>query len=606
MIHLLKLRPFITQYLKQILLTLFILLCVTGLALVVPDIIRLVIDDGLQKGDTPYILHSALLLLVIGLLTAGLTFVQRFLSEWVAAHIGYDLRTRMYDHLQNLPFSFHDHSQTGQLISRCIEDVRAIQGFAGGSIIEIIQMIFVTVGVVTLLIMSNPILAFIGLLPLIPMAMMTTDFGRRVTRLFYAIDNALGDLSARLQENVTGVQVVRAFAREEYEIGRFSETNQTYFQTRINVIKEWSKVMPTTNLLIVIATILILWFGGQMVINGTMTVGELVAFNSYLFMLSAPVQQLAWLVNAAGEASAVAQRVFEILETVPEIRVPEFPVVLTTFRGEVEFREVSLTYLDENKESLNNINLHVKPNQIVALIGPTGSGKTSLVNLIPRFYDVTSGAVMVDGVDVRSLDPVTLRRQIGIVLQTSLLFSETIRENIAYGRPEASTDEIKAAAHAAQADGFIMNLPNGYETVVGERGVTLSGGQRQRIAIARALIIDPRILILDDSTSSVDTHTEEALQKALKVLMEGRTTFIIAHRLSSVRNADLVLVMDKGCIVQSGTHDSLIKEGGLYQEIIKMQLNQFEESIDESEAKEMVQRERDAINNRRLSDRSLS
>jgi ABC-type multidrug transport system fused ATPase/permease subunit len=214
--------------------------------------------------------------------------------------------------------------------------------------------------------------------------------------------------------------------------------------------------------------------------------------------------------------------------------------------------------------------------------------------------------VMVDGVDVRSLDPVILRRQIGIVLQTSLLFSETIRENIAYGRPEASMDEIKAAAHAAQADDFIMNLPNGYETVVGERGVTLSGGQRQRIAIARALTIDPRILILDDSTSSVDTQTEEALQKALKVLMEGRTTFIIAHRLSSVRNADLVLVMDKGCIAQSGTHDSLIKEGGLYQEIIKMQLNQFEESIDESEAQEMVQRDRDALNNRRSSDRSLS
>ncbi len=604
--HLLKLHPFVKPYLRQILVNLLILLGITALSLVVPNVIRLVIDDGLKNGDTPYIIRSALVLLGLGLGTAALSFVQRYLSEWVAARIGYDLRTRMYNHLQHLPFTYHDHSQTGQLISRCIEDVRAIQGFAAGSIIEIIQLVFMSTGVVTVLFLSDPLLAVIALLPLVPMAMMTSDFGGRVTRLFYAVDNALGDLSARLQENVTGVQVVRAFAREPYEVKRFDESNRTYFQSRIKVIGEWSKVMPTTNLLIVMGTILVLWFGGQMVLENRMTVGELVAFNAYLLMLSAPVQQLAWLVNAAGEASAGAQRVFEVLETVPDIRSPEKPVRLEAVRGEVEFRDVTLAYQDEKKESLTGISLRVEPNRTVALIGPIGSGKTSLVNLIPRFYDVTAGRVLVDGVDVRDLDPVSLRRSIGIVLQTSLLFSDTIRENIAYGRPDASMEEIVAAARAAQAHEFITGFPNGYETMVGERGVTLSGGQRQRIAIARALLMDPRILILDDSTSSVDTQTEQALQLALKRLMEGRTTFVIAHRLATVRRADLILVMDKGRIVQHGRHDELMAQGGLYCEIHDLQLSQFAESIEEREALEIIQRERDTLKNRRSADRSLS
>ncbi len=604
--HLLRLNPFIKPYFGKIILNLLILLCITGLSLVVPTIIRHVIDDGLQSGNSLYLVRSALILLGLGLITALFSFFQRFLSEWVAAHIGYDLRTRMYDHLQNLPFTYHDHAQTGQLISRCIEDVRSIQGFAGGSIIELVQLLFTSVGVITFLVLSDPILALIALLPLVPMAMMTIDFGGRVTRLFYAVDNALGDLSSRLQENVTGVQVVRAFARESYEKKRFEEANSTYFHTRIRVIGEWSKVMPTTNLLIVIGTILVLWFGGQLVLEGSMTVGELVAFNAYLLMLSAPVQQLAWLVNAAGEASAGAQRVFEVLDTVPDIRPTQNPAAIGKIRGEVEFRDVSLAYQGEKREALTQINLHIEPNQVVALIGPTGSGKTSLVNLIPRFYDVSSGAVLVDGIDVREYDPIQLRHQIGIVLQTSLLFSDSIKENIAYGRVGASMDEIISAAKAAQAHEFIMSFPNGYDTVVGERGVTLSGGQRQRIAIARALTIDPRILILDDSTSSVDTHTEQALQLALKRLMSGRTTFVIAHRLSTVRNADLILVMDKGRIVERGTHDALLTESGLYREIHRLQLNQIEESLEDLEALELLQRERDEMKHRRSADRSLS
>jgi ATP-binding cassette, subfamily B, multidrug efflux pump len=572
MSYILKLRSYIRPYFGQILLNLFILLTITALSLIVPGILKNVIDQGLLQGQTAYLTKAAVLLFGLGLSTAVLNFFQRFISEWVAAHIGYDLRNAMYDRIQFLPFTYHDHTQTGQLITRCIEDVRAIQNFAGGSVIEIVQLLFITVGVMVALFSADVRLAAITLLPLIPMVMMTTDFGDRVTKLFYKVDMALGDISTRLQENVSGVQVVRAFAREPYEVKRFDEVNQAYFKSRVTLIGEWSKVMPTTNLLIALGTILILIFGGQMVLKGTMTVGEIVAFNSYWLMLSAPVQQLAWLVNAAGEAGAGAQRALEILELEPAIQSPREAVKLPTLLGRVEFYNVSLQYQDEKSVALTNIDLTVEPNQLIALIGQTGSGKTSLVNLIPRFYEVSTGSVLVDGHDVRAVNLVSLRQQIGIVLQTSLLFSDTIRANIAYGRPDASEEEIMAASRAAQAHEFITGFPNGYETMVGERGVTLSGGQRQRVAIARALLMDPRILILDDSTSSVDTQTEQLIQEALDRLMEGRTTFVIAHRLATVRRADMILVMENGQIVQRGRHDELLEQGGLYKEIHDLQL----------------------------------
>ncbi|MGC8856085.1 MAG: ABC transporter ATP-binding protein [Anaerolineae bacterium] len=582
MTYLFKLRSYLKPYLWQILLNLFILLAITLLSLIVPRVLKGVIDQGLLQGQTTYLLHAALILLGLGLTTAVLNFFQRYFSEWVAAHVGYDLRNALYDRIQYLPFTYHDHTQSGQLITRCIEDVRAIQNFAGSSVIEIVQLALIALGVTTALFSANVRLALVTLLPLIPMVMMTTDFGDRVTQLFYKVDMALGELSTRLQENVSGVQVVRAFARESYEIRRFDEANRNYFAARIKVIGEWSKVMPTTNLLIALGTILILIFGGQMVLAGEMSVGEIVAFNSYWLMLSAPVQQLAWLVNAAGEAGAGAQRVLEILETEPAIRSPRDAVILPTLRGRVEFRNVSLRYQDEKSVALTDINLTVEPNQIVALIGQTGSGKTSLVNLIPRFYDVSEGAVLVDGYDVRTLELESLRRQIGIVLQTSLLFSDTIRANIAYGRPDASEAEIVAAAKAAQAHDFIMSFSNGYDTIVGERGVTLSGGQRQRVAIARALLMNPRILILDDSTSSVDTQTERLIQEALDRLMEGRTTFVIAHRLATVRRADLILVMENGRIIQRGRHEELLAQGGLYKEIHDLQLLHYQ-PVEETE-----------------------
>jgi len=570
--HLLRIRIFLKPYLWQILATLLMLLILAGLSLLVPRIIQTVIDDGLARGDMRYLIRAALLLFGLGLASAILNLGNRYGSEWIAARVGYDLRNRMYDHVQHLPFTYHDHVQSGQLISRCIEDVRSIERFAGGAVADLVRFVLLTVGIIYIMVSANPLLAGIALMPMLPLMLMTTIFGTKVGRLFFIVDNAVGEVSNRLQENVVGVQVVRAFARENYEIKRFDAANKEVFQSWIHVIDEWAKIMPTTNWLTAISVILILWFGGRMVMDGTLTVGAIVAFNAYILMLAEPAQQLTGLVNAGGEATAGAQRVFEVLDTAPAIQSSDTSVKLDTLRGEVEFRNVALKYKDEKTASLNGINLRVEPNRIVALIGPTGSGKTSFVNLIPRFYDVTEGQVMVDGVDVREMDLVSLRRQIGIVLQTSLLFSDTIKANIAYGRPDATMDEIVAAAKAAQAHEFIESFTNGYETIVGERGVTLSGGQRQRVAIARALLMDPRILILDDSTSSVDTQTEKLIQAALDALMEGRTTFVIAHRLSTVRRADMILVMDKGQTVEIGRHEELLSRGGLYKEIHDLQL----------------------------------
>jgi ATP-binding cassette subfamily B protein len=552
----------------------------TAIELVLPAIIRQVIDIGLTGSDSTFLVQAALVLLGLGILRSLLAYGQRYIGEWISHHVAYDLRNKLYNHIQHLTFSFHDRTQSGQLISRTIEDVRSVQRFTGQGIAELVKVLMLFAGIVTLLLIDNWQLALIGLSPMVPLVLATTRFGQRISAFFLAIDNALGELSSRLQENVSGVQVVRAFAREPHEIERFDEANRDLYSARITVIGEWSKIMPSTMLLITISTILILWFGGQMVIEGSMTLGEIVAFNSYLLLLSQPAQMLAWLVNSAGEASAGLARSMEILEQEPEIQSPPNAFTLPTIQGRVEFDGVSLQYLGESAYALKDLNILVEPNQIVALIGSTGSGKTSLVNLIPRFYDVTEGQVLIDGVDVRTSNLESLRRQIGIVLQTSRLFSASIEENIAYGRPEAGMEDVIAAAEAAQAHEFITSMPDGYETVVGERGVTLSGGQRQRVAIARALLLDPRILILDDSTASVDVQTEHLIQKALARLMQGRTTFVIAQRLSTVRRSNKILVLDQGQVVERGSHEELLELDGHYRHIYDLQFRGQEESFD--------------------------
>jgi ATP-binding cassette subfamily B protein len=556
------------------------LIGLTAIELILPTIIRQVIDVGLAGSDSTFLIQAALALLGLGILRSVLAYGQRYIGEWISHHVAYNLRNKLYNHIQHLTLSFHDRTQSGQLISRTIEDVRSVQRFTGQGIAELVKVLMLFAGIVTILLIDNWQLALIGLSPMVPLVLATTRFGQKISAFFLAIDNALGELSSRLQENVSGVQVVRAFAREPHEIERFDEANRDLYSARITVIGEWSKIMPSTMLLITISTILILWFGGQMVIKGSMTLGEIVAFNSYLLLLSQPAQMLAWLVNSAGEASAGLERSMEILKQEPEIQSPQNAVTLPTIQGRVEFENVSLQYQGESAYALKDLKILVEPNQIVALIGSTGSGKTSLVNLIPRFYDVSEGQVLIDGVDVRTFNLESLRRQIGIVLQTSRLFSASIEENIAYGRPEAEMQAVIAAAEAAQAHEFITSMPDGYETEVGERGVTLSGGQRQRVAIARALLLDPRILILDDSTASVDVQTEHLIQKALARLMQGRTTFVIAQRLSTVRRANKILVLDQGQVVERGSHEELLELDGHYREIYDLQFKGQEETLD--------------------------
>lgn len=576
MSHLLKLNHFLRPYIPQSLLALLALLGLTGASLAVPPIIQRVIDVGIVAGQARFIILAGLAIVGIGLLRALLSFVERYLSEWISHKVAFDLRNRLYNKIQRLSFGYHDHAQTGQLMSRCTEDVSSIQRFAGSGLLDFANTLLLLAGVIYILTTTNPRLALIALVPMLPLALVTIRFGARVGPLFLAIDNALGDISTRLQENLTGVQVVRAFARERFEIGRFEVANRRLFDARLTVIGAWSRMLPTTQLLVMLSTALILWFGGRQVLAGTMTMGEIAAFYSFLLLLAGPVERLGWLVNMAGEASAGVQRIYAILSLEPEIKSPRGAVTLPALTGRVEFRDVSFAYRGETR-TLSHIHFAAEPNQVVALIGPTGSGKTSLVNLIPRFYDVTDGAVIVDGVDVRLAELKSLRSQIGIVLQTSLLFSGAIRENIAYGREDAAEEQIVRVAKAARAHDFILSFAEGYDTMVGERGVTLSGGQRQRVAIARALLMDPRILILDDSTSSVDTRTEFLIQQAMEELMQDRATFIIAQRLSTVKRADLILVLDRGCIVQRGRHEDLLTQGGLYREIYELQLKDQEQ-----------------------------
>ena len=549
MSQLLRLRVFLRPYLTIILFSLLCLLILTGLGLLIPRILRTVIDDGILGGETAFLVRAAWLLLGLGILSALLNLAQRYMAEWIAARIGYDLRNRLYDHIQYLPFTYHDHAQSGQLISRCIEDVRAIERFAGASLADLVRFILLSLGVLLTMFSVNAGLSALALLPLIPLVLLTAGFGTKVGGLFFAVDTAVGEVSNRLQENVSGVQVVRAFAREPYELERFSRANLQVFRDWVKVIDEWAKIMPISNWLIAMSTILILWFGGPMAMAGTVTIGTLVAFNAYVLMLGEPAQQLTALVNQAGETVAGVQRVFEVLDRRPEIESPAGAVRLSQLRGQVEFRGVGLLYQNERTASLSDINLTVEPNRLVALIGPTGSGKTSFVNLIPRFYDVTRGSVLVDGYDVRSLDLVDLRRHIGIVLQTSLLFSDSIRNNIAYGRPDASEAEVLTAARAAQAHDFISGLPNGYDTVVGERGVTLSGGQRQRVAIARALVNHPSILLADEPTGALDSHTSMEIMDLFERLhSEGNTIIVVTHEHDIAGRAHRVISIRDGQI----------------------------------------------------------
>ncbi len=571
-----RLLQSLSAYRWQLSALLICVLVVTATSLVTPSLIQRAIDVGLAQRDPNALLSVGLIIVGVGLVRALFNFGKRYLSEWLTNRTGYDFRNALYDKIQRLSFTYHDQAQTGQLMSRCTEDVSSLSRFVGGGGVDLVNVALLLVGILVLLFHASVTLTLIGLIPLTFLAAVAFNLGRVQPPLWYRVDQSLGEVSATLQENLSGAQVVRAFAREEHEKEKFSAKNRVLYDVSVRVVSNWGFYMPTMTILVMLSTALVLWFGGKMVIDGALTLGELVAFNAYLVILAGPVSDLGFVLNSAGEAVAGGQRIFEVLDLPEEITSPRDPAPLQTLTGQVAFDNVSFAYSND-RDALHDVSFDAQPNQVIALIGPTGSGKTSLINLIPRFYDATNGRVLVDGRDIKTVDLKQLRAQIGIVLQTSLLFSSSVRDNIAYGRLDATEDEVIAAARAARAHDFITAFPNGYATLVGERGVTLSGGQRQRIAIARALLLNPRILILDDSTSSVDTQTEYLIQQALAELMRGRTTFVIAQRLTTVKRADQILVLDHGRIVQRGAHDELLAQGGLYKEIYDLQLKDQEQ-----------------------------
>ncbi len=550
----------------------------TLLSLVVPQLVKNAIDKGLATGNARTLFMTGGLILGVAVVRGIVSLAQRFYGDWLTYRVSYDLRGDFYISLQSLPFAFHDQAKIGDLMSRVTSDIGETERFIGSGLMSLVATVLLLVGVAVAMFLENFRLTLWTIVPLITLVWVAVRFGGIVRPLFRKIQDQMGILSSVMQESLTGIGVVKAFAREPHELEKFDRENATWFDMRYESIKVWAHYWPLFNFVLAIAIFLLLWFGGAQALSGQITVGTLFAMISYSLMLNAPVSQLGFLVNMATSADASASRVFEIIDTPNEVIEPEDAIALENPKGEVRFENVSFAYR-AGRSILREVNFVAQPNQVVALIGPTGSGKSTITNLIPRFYDPSEGRVLVDGIDIRRLQLKSLRSHIGIVLQEPFLFNATVAENIAYGRPEAPLTEIVAAAKAASAHDFIEAMPKGYETMVGERGVTLSGGQKQRLAIARALLYDPRILILDDSTSSVDTETEHLIQQALAVLMKGRTTFVIAQRLVTLKSADLILVLDQGRIVERGTHDELLAHGGLYRTIYDLQLKDQEEFL---------------------------
>ncbi len=553
------------------------MLLIAGLNLVIPQVIRQIVDRGIRQSDSSFLWWAVGGLLLLTLVKGVFTFFQQLWAEIASQSVAYDLRNAIQNKLTALSFSYHDRTETGQLLSRAIQDVERIRFLTGRATFRIVDGVVLFVGTAVILLTMNPTLALLVIATIPLLAYRALYFGRRFRPLSVVLQDQLGVLTTRLEQNLRGARVVKAFAQEQAEIGRFVAQNEQWFQWAAASARLQSRNMPLLDLIANLATIGIIWYGGSQVIQGQLTLGELVAFTTYLAQLNLPVRTLGMVLPAIIMAGASGERIFEILDAVPDVHDTPDAKPLPKIQGQVAFENVSFAY-QGRRAVLQTITFTAEPGQVVALLGATGSGKSTVMNLVSRFYDPTNGRILVDGHDLRQVTVKSLRSQIGVVLQETTLFATTIRENIAFGHPAASEAEIIAAAQAAQAHDFITACSQGYDTYVGERGVTLSGGQKQRVAIARALLSNPGILILDDATASVDTQTERLIQQALVALMNGRTTFVIAHRLSTVRRADLILLLHKGQIVARGTHETLLQDSAEYRQIYERQLRQQEES----------------------------
>ena len=550
------------------------LLLASAASLMTPQLIAYAIDDGIAPRRLGVILLAVGGLVGAALMRGLFTFLQGYLAERASQGVAYDLRNDLFTKIERLGFGYYDRVETGQLVTRLTSDVEQIRSFTGSGAVQMAAAAVMLLGTTTLLVVIDWQLALVALAIVPVIFVLLLRFVRRIGPLFRAMQQTLGRLNSVLQEDLAGVRVIRTFAREEYEGARYRSVNDELLGKNLETVRAFSNNFPFVFLLANVGTLIIVLFGGLQVMEGRLSVGELVAFNTYLGFLLFPIFTIGFLAAGISRAGASSLRVFEVLDAPLEVQDAPDAVPLPPISCRVVFDEVRFRYPGDEREILRGISFEAEPGQTVAILGTTGSGKSTLVHLIPRFYDVSGGAVLLDGYDVRDVTLVSLRSQIGVVMQSSLLFSGPVRDNIAYGKPDATQEQIEAAARAAQAHGFMSALPQGYDTVIGERGVGLSGGQRQRIAIARALLIDPRLLILDDSTSAVDAETEAAIQESLDRLMHDsrRTVFVIAQRVSTVRDADLILVLDDGVIAAMGNHEELLRDSELYNEILGSQV----------------------------------
>lgn len=518
------------------------------------------------------IITVGLIVIAFAIARGLFAFAENYLAQTLSQNIAFELRNDLFAKIQRLSFSYHDKNQTGQLMIRATDDVERLRLFIGQGLIMALEAFILLTGTMIILLATNWKLTLV-VIPILPLAIgLFGLFGSIAQPLFVEVQKRLSGANTILQENLAGIKVVRAFAREPQERNRFGVSIDTLLDQRVRIARVFSFLFPFIFMIANLGQAAILYFGGRQIIEGTLTLGEWQKFSLYVVYLFLPLAQLGFIISLMAQAAASAERIFEILDAKNDVENKPGATELANAEGDIEFRNVTFRYFAGSDPVLADVSFTTKPGQTVALLGSTGSGKTTIINLIPRFYDASQGQVMIDGHDVRDVTLESLRRNIGIVLQETTLFSGTIRDNIAFGRSEATDEEVIEAAKAAAAHDFITSFPLGYNTPVGERGSTLSGGQKQRIAIARALLLNPHILILDDSTSSVDLRTEYQIQKALDKLMKGRTSLVIAQRISTVLNADQILVLDKGRIVAQGVHADLMENSPVYAEIYHSQL----------------------------------
>ena len=570
-----RLIVFLKPYRVRVFIGFICMACSGASNVVVPWLIKDVIDKVLANKDIYTLNLIAIAILVLFALRGVFYFGQKYFMTFVGQRIVNDIRERLYRHLQRLSLSYFDRHKTGALMSNLTNDVTTLQNVITNNMVSLVQEAVILIGSLISMIVLYWKLTVITLL-IIPLVIFTVNyFGKRLRLAGHDVQGKLADITTLLEEALSSIRIIRSFNREDFEIKRFLVQNDYNFQALMKATKLTALLTPVIQFLAAIAVTGIIWYGGVSVIRGEMTAGALIAFLIYAINLTNPVRRISEILGDIQRSLAAADRVFEILDTDSEVQEKKGAQVLPPVAGHIVFSHVTFSY-DRKKTALQDFTLTIKPGQVVALVGPSGAGKSTIANLLPRFYDVTSGSVRIDGIDVRDVTYASLRRQIGLVPQETMLFNTTIYENILYGRLDATREEVDAAAQAANAYSFIQQLPQGYDTLVGDRGLALSGGQRQRIAIARAILKNPRILILDEATSALDTESEKIVQAALERLMKNRTAVVIAHRLSTIRHADYIVVIDHGKMAEAGTHEELIAQKGLYAKLYAVQFKQEE------------------------------